>query len=161
MVSLERVFSGVQTNCLRIHIQKALLLRHLGTNKGNVLFTHSLLRHLSPRKVMAFPESHFWISQYGKLGKGFLWCWNNFSRSSPTFDLVTMVSLNRISCGVQTISLGLHLGIQALPSLPIRIKKSSIETFGNQQGKYSFYTCSIETLKSQQGDGFFRIPCLN
>ena len=59
----------------------------MGTNKENILFTHALLRHLSPN--MAFSGSHFFISQYGKLWKGLLWCSNNFSRASPIFELVS------------------------------------------------------------------------
>ena len=67
---------------------KNLLWRHLGTNKGNILFTHALLRHLSPTKAMSFSECHVCISQYGKLGKGLLWFSNNFSRASPFLNLV-------------------------------------------------------------------------
>ena len=35
--------------------------------------------------------NHVLISQYGKAGKGFLWCSNNFSRVSP-WDLGLNIS---------------------------------------------------------------------
>ena len=77
---------------------------------------------------------HVWISQYGKTGKSLLWCSINLSRALP-------------------------LGLR--PSYPFLtwLKMSCIETFGYRQGKLSYYTGSVETIKSQQDDGFSLIPC--
>ena len=64
-------------------------------------------------------------------------------------ELFSMVSLERVFCVVQAIRYS-PMGFRPSHPLLLWLKQSFIETFGYQQGKCSFYTCSIETLRSQQ-----------
>ena len=136
---------------------------------------------------MSFSVANVWIGQNGELGMVLVLCSNNLSRVSPIFELVSMkgftVPFKQYLKGFnyvwicQYCKLGkgflwfLNIFSKDWPFRfrpskftylppPNMVKKSSMETFRYQQGKYAFYTCSIETFKSHQGDVFFWMPCL-
>ena len=122
--------------------------------------------------------------QNGELGIVLVLCSNNFSRASPIFELVTMkgftVAFKQYLKGFNYVWIFQYCKLFSVvfkhfsKNWPLRfrpsqftylpppnmVKKSSMETFGYQQGKYTFYTWSIETFKSHQGDVFFWMPCL-